>query len=203
MLLIWQCIYSKLHDRDRCEVYEQIYPSFVNRKYTLRELPTQNAEYSAKDITLNRCAFETTGFIPEKFKLGTKTPNSENDCSGVHIIIEDHIDELMAAVNTHLTQPAEYDTNDASAPEPTCSSSMERTNYYSISEDRLTTAISKALDKAMADKVCTLQNNILDGGEVAEKVDRSNIRKNACIQIDTMKKNQNGKRKNTLSNETF
>lgn len=63
---------SKRHDRSRCDVFEQLHPSFVNRNYILRELPTQNTEDSGNDITLNRCADESGGFIPEKIKLGKK-----------------------------------------------------------------------------------------------------------------------------------
>lgn len=80
-------VYGRKVPFDRCSFFERIYPDFEGRKYVLREFDT------LKDHSLNRCAVETTGFLPEKIKLGKPTPGAENDCDGPHFIIEHEIDD--------------------------------------------------------------------------------------------------------------
>lgn len=61
------------------------------RRAPFSRLRDFDEQRSTQDLTLNRCTIKTSGFLPEYFKLGRATPGQENDCSGVHFILEDHI----------------------------------------------------------------------------------------------------------------
>lgn len=163
-------VYSKMYDSNRCDIYEELCPEFVNRKYVLREFNAPD-----KDYTLNRCALESLGFRPEKFKIGRPTPGSDNDCDGAHYIVEDHILDVMPPINTHLQYPADYEQPSVSY-EPCCSTDIERTEYYLHSSDRVLISIQTESAAAQAD-TCTPHQLNPYGGDIAHQIDRANSRK--------------------------
>lgn len=81
--LVDMVVYSKLNDRDRCNIYDQLCPELVGRKYTLRELPTQNPENSDLDITLNRCAEENRPFYQKNLGFAKKHPMNQMIVQGL------------------------------------------------------------------------------------------------------------------------
>lgn len=163
-------VYSKMYDSNRCDVFEEIYPDFVGRKYLLREFNAPDIDY-----TLNRCAIESLGFRPEKFKIGNATPGAENDCSGAHYIVEDRIVDVMAPLNTHLQYPADYEQPSVSY-EPCCSTNIERTEYYMQSLNRILVSVKKESATAQAD-ACTPHLLNPYGGNIAHQIDQANRRK--------------------------
>lgn len=78
-------VYGSKAPTDRCNIFEDLVPSFKNKPYVLREFDPK------KDLSLNRCTRETEAFIPNIFKLGKITPKEENDCAGVKFLLEDNI----------------------------------------------------------------------------------------------------------------
>lgn len=161
-------VYTKLCPVNMCNIYQEIYPEFANRKYVLREFPST----IENDITLNRCAFEINGFLPEKIKLGQRSPNAENDCSGANYILEDHIvDVTTSIVSGHI-----YASNNNQDQQPSCSSRIDTTEYYSVSEDLILQSIQK-ISKSTQTDACTSLQLYPDGGDVAATIDRSNLRK--------------------------
>lgn len=118
---------------DKCGLIERIHSDYGQRKYVLREVKTNLAFH---DISLNRCAIENLGFLPEMFKLGNPTPGAENDCTGPHFILEDHISD-MVPINSRMSFLDDSDNqfescSSTSQPEnqPGCSSSIPQ--YYYI-----------------------------------------------------------------------
>lgn len=64
--LIDMVVYTRDKTCDKSELIEIIHEGFVTKKYAFREF---NGKKDANKIgiSLNRCAAETTGFLPEKF----------------------------------------------------------------------------------------------------------------------------------------
>lgn len=82
-------VYGRRAPRDRCDIFENLYPQFSGKRYALRDFDVEGRS----DYSLNRCAVETDGFLPQKFKVANPTPGRQNDCeNAVHYILEDHID---------------------------------------------------------------------------------------------------------------
>lgn len=153
----------------------KIHEEFLNRKYTLREFEYNKEK---KDISLNRCSFESIGFLPEKFKIGFPTPGKPNDCSGPYFILEDNILTAIQPVLTHSVCEDDYDDlNGAScSKEPDCTSSIDQSDYSQISIQGIEDAIHSAeLDSTS--NACTPLLLYPDGGNVAETIDRENTRK--------------------------
>ncbi len=81
-------VYATTAPTDRCLIFELLHPPFVVpvvRQYILRET---NVGLHI-DLSLNRCTVRNAGFLPEKFRIGQKTPGLENDCSGEPFVLED------------------------------------------------------------------------------------------------------------------
>lgn len=79
----------------------------AKKKYVLREVKS-NLEFN--DISLNRCAIENSGFLPEMFKLGNPTPGEDNDCTGPHFILEDNIPNLTTSpAGVHMSYSDDND----------------------------------------------------------------------------------------------
>lgn len=168
--LVDMVVYSKMYDSNRCDIYEEIYPQFVGRKYVLREFNAVDVDY-----TLNRCASESLGFRPEKFKIGKPTPGADNDCSGAHYIVEDRILDIMPSINTHVLYPADHEQPPVSY-EPCCSTNIERTEYYMHSSDKILLSIQTESEAAQAD-ACTPHMLNPYGGNIAHQIDQANNRK--------------------------
>lgn len=157
-------VYAKTCPFNRCNIYEEIHPNYVNRKYALREFPSP----IENDITLNRCTIENEGFLPEKIKLGKRTPNAENDCTGTRFIVEDHLpDVTRPVVSTHIYS-SELQRNDVEL-EPSCTSNRDASEYFSISEPLVIQSIEKITQSTQTDS-CTLLQLYPDGGDTTTTV---------------------------------
>lgn len=77
--LIDLVVYGENRACEKCTIFEKIWNEFESKKYILRGFPTKS---SNKDLSLNRCAVESIGFVPEKFNYGETTPGKPNDCTG-------------------------------------------------------------------------------------------------------------------------
>lgn len=78
--------------------------------------------------------------------------------------------------NENIKYPSEYDQSHEDEAQPTCTSSIERTNYYMFDKDQLNQVVHSAIQKSLSD-TCTSKQLIRSGGEVAQTVDRANTRK--------------------------
>lgn len=165
-------VYGRRADYDRCAIFEEIYPQFTNRKYTLREIDRTNGV----DYSLNRCSLDSEQFIPEKFKIGVPTPGENNDCTGSHYILEDHIPSLAPSVITHNKYPSDYNIDPDPSELPQCSSSLERSEYFLVQEEAIVVDIERENRLAEKDTCTALQLNP-EGANTAQEVDQSNNRK--------------------------
>lgn len=164
-------VYTKLGPMNKCDIYEEIYPQFVDREYTLREFPSA----VGNDITLNRCTIEIDGFLPEKIKLGQRTPNAENDCTGPKYILEKYITDVTTSIVSNHVYSSNMEIMEDTQ-EPSCSSGIDRTEYYSVSEDLVSQSLHKETKSTQTD-ACTPLQLYPNGGDVAATIDRSNLRK--------------------------
>lgn len=165
-------VYGQTKECDKCKLFEIIHQGFSNKKYTLREFP-ENA--NKQDISLNRCAFESTGFVPEKFKIGTPTPGRKNDCNGPHFILEDIILNIMPPVNAHSM----YDNDlqeEICTNVPECTSTIETTDYLRVSTQEIQNAIPST-STASTSNVCTSLMLNPEGGNIAQHLEQENRRK--------------------------
>lgn len=164
-------VYGKLDARERCNVYEYIYPDLIHKKrYALREFPLIRND---DDITLNRCTSEPNGFMPEKFKIGKATPNASNDCSGSHFILEDHILDVTTPLGHGYSSEL---TMDESAPEAGCSSRIAPSEYHSVTEERVSKILAEER-KSNENDVCTARQLDPYGAEIVEDIERSNAKR--------------------------
>lgn len=171
--LIDLVVYARDKACDKCELFEKIRDDFVSKKYILREFEKNAAN---NDITLNRCAVDSQGFVPEKFKLGNPTPGSDNDCSGPHFILEEHILDVISPVNTQSPYADDFDDLDGAGCSNQCTSSISQTNYNLINQTMLDEAVSRSNDTARSD-VCTNLMLNPDGANTGMQVDQANNRK--------------------------
>lgn len=171
--LIDLVIYAPKKECDKCELFEIIHEEFASQDYTLREF-VMNKDKS--DISLNRCAVESAGFLPNKFKLGNPTPGKENDCSGPRFVLEEHITDIVATVNQNTSYADDFDDLEGASCSSQCTSSIESSDRSQIDKERMQTAISAANDTSRRD-ICT--NVMLDpnGGNTAVIVEHETQRK--------------------------
>lgn len=178
---------------DKSKIIEKIYSDYVGRKYVLREM-TVNLD--SNDISLNRCAVESSGFLPEMFKLGKPTPGAENDCTGPHFILEDNIPEMTppASYTTSYLDDTEsaFDQTCESQPvcprllEPgcstetqiDCSSSIPRSDYTQTTGYTVLKSIDM-LNKSSTANTCTALLLNPNGDQDATIIERENNRKRA------------------------
>lgn len=170
-------VYGKKAPFDKCGFFEDIYPGYENKKYVLREYDVIDNIEIPIDYTLNRCGVETEGFHPEKIKLGKATPAEENDCEGTRFILEDHLLEVTAAVQSHdfSLDRQEYDEL-LETTEAQCSSSMDSSQYLSTSVHSIQSEVISIMRDASAD-TCTSLDLDPEGPVVLEEVERGNARK--------------------------
>lgn len=88
--LVDMVVYAEEASIERCNIFEIIQPRFNNINYMLREV-----DRGDRDNSLNRCSIETTGCIPEQFKLRKPTPVGKNDCSGAFFTLTSEASELI------------------------------------------------------------------------------------------------------------
>lgn len=128
------------------------------------------------DISLNRCAAESEGFLPEKFKLGNPTPGNENDCSGPHFILEDHILDVIDPVNTQSPYIDDFDDLDGASCSNSYTSSIEQIEYNRVNSTFTKQAVSRANDTVRRD-VCLDSMANPDGGNIGMEIEQENHRK--------------------------
>lgn len=119
-------VYGENEACNKCKLIEEIRSDFTNKKYTLRE-PIKNIDNN--DVSINRCALESYGFLPEKFKLGNPTPGKENDCSGPQFILEDKILEATPQVHSNTVSEFDYDDFGGASSSKSCTSTIETVDY--------------------------------------------------------------------------
>lgn len=91
-------MYGRKAPYDNCEIFTNLYDEYTDKDYILKEF--DNTKVGEIDLTLNRCSFDRSTFIPEKFKLGIPTPGTENDCSGPNFFLEPHLPVLSHSLRT-------------------------------------------------------------------------------------------------------
>lgn len=169
-------VYGETTACDKCELFELIHNEFSNKQYTLREFST---DVQRRDISLNRCAFESNGFLPEKFKIGSPTPGCENDCSGPRFLLEDHILEVTPSVNSAVMYDDELHQNENSE---TCSNTLEysssihQNDYFQVDISQIQNSIQNA-NKASTSSSCSSLQLYPEGGNTLQNLNRANNRK--------------------------
>lgn len=169
-------VYGRRAAFDSCKLFSDLFPNYENRKYVLREIDDDDHDI---DYTLNRCALETNGFIPEKFKLGKPTPAEVNDCSGGHFILEDHLLEV-----TNPIQNVGYAEEDEDILEQTelnddtaqCSTGQTSSLYFSSRTSRISEEVSRIMIAAESDQ-CNALNLNPNGASTSNQMSTENQRK--------------------------
>lgn len=170
---------------DKCELIERIHSDYIGRKYVLREIETNTAN---RDVSLNRCAMEKFGFLPEMFKLGDPTPGKENDCTGPRFILEDNIFESTSATIDLEENNDEFEYQSCSGQSQSqqasgCSSSIPPSEYSQITVQSLATCVAQ-LNATSTTNECT---NLLlnpDEDDTIIELEQANKRKRS-ISVDT------------------
>lgn len=103
------------------------------------------------------------------------TPGRENDCTGPHFLLEEHIFNMLPPVNAHSS--SENDLPDEScAIVPDCTSSIEQLDYSQISSQRIQESIQEA-NTASTSNICTSLMLDPESGNNAIILDQMNSRK--------------------------
>lgn len=136
--LIDLVIYAQKKECDKCDLFEIIHEEFGTQDYTLRGFVTKRDK---SDISLNRCAIESAGFLPSKFKLGNPTPGKENDCGGPRFILKEHITDVIASVNQNASYPDDFDDLEGAGCSNQCSSTIEVSDVSQIDKECMQTAM--------------------------------------------------------------
>lgn len=95
--------------------------------------------------------------------------------------MEDHIPDVTTPIVSGHIYSSEFIAND-SAPDSSCSTRIDSTEYYSVSENLVLRSIQKMSQSSQTDECTTLQL-YTDGGDTAGTIDRSNAKKRR-ISID-------------------
>ena len=177
--LVDMIVFGSKDSCDKCKAFEIIHEDFANKKYALREFP-QNIQN--EDISLNRCALEGLGFLPEKFKLGKPTPGENNDCMGPNFILEDNLLSLIPPVlNEILYDESDYLEQATCSKESGCiSSSIQQSEFSQIIPQRVEQAISNANSSSLHN-TCTSMNLYPNGANTEQMIIDGNMRKRHII----------------------
>lgn len=180
--LVDMVVYGSKNSCDKCKLFEIIREDFANKKYSLREFATNNKN---QDISLNRCALEGLGFLPEKFKLGKPTPGKMNDCTGPHFMLEDYVLSVMPPVLSVISNDDFDDLNGAScSKEPGCtSSSIQQTDFDQITTQRIEQVMSEA-NASSSSNACTPMNLFPEGGNTEQMIIQAYARKRQITNAD-------------------
>lgn len=173
--LIDLVVYGKKAPFDKCAFFEELYPDFTNRKYALREfdIPSTNT-----DLSINRCAIESDGFLPQKFRLGSPTPGAENDCTGASFFLEDHLLEVsdVQSRDFDMDDSTYIDTIFSSDTTAQCSTSMESSQYLSMKTSLVHRAVQTTISAAKHDE-CTPLMLYPEGTNIQLEITNDNQRK--------------------------
>lgn len=150
--IIDMVVYGRRAPFSRCQFFEDLWPDFAEKKYMLRDFDEQR---STQDLTLNRCTIKTSGFLPEYFKLGRATPGQENDCSGVHFILEDHILDAATLLSQYPDPGDEQDLHT----EAQCSREQDSSSYAAIGANQLSGVLRQLLTTSANDRCSAVSIN--------------------------------------------
>lgn len=170
-------VYARKAPYDNCRIFTKMIDEYINKDYILREF--DNNQKSGIDRSLNRCSFDDTSFIPEKFKLGAPTPGEENDCTGAHFLLEKHLPVLT---NMQFNKAFDDDNTDnideisEMNDSPQCSASIDASTFENIPDDAIEKEIVKETEAASINQ-CSALNLGTDSGNLADELDRMNRRK--------------------------
>lgn len=159
-------VYGRRANAEKCDIFEELHTNFVNTQYILREfdVPTD----IINDYSLNRCTSETASFMPEKFKLGRRTPKAENDCSGEKFLLEKNIRLLTSPVLTQYRyDPIQSVEEELPDEKVTCSSSINREDYFNLESRKVHQYIQTMIDLAKMNDLCktAAEGNLNNEGE--------------------------------------
>lgn len=155
----------------RGDAIESLKP-IVGKRYVLRDISITT------DFSLNRCAVETSAFVPDKFKLGMPTPGDENDCTGAHYILSEHLDDQDVVPVNRLNR-ADYERfGETEDVQNTCTGDNGQgpSTYYATTSQRLDTNIQATISMA-GDISCAALNLSPDGAANLHDIEISNARK--------------------------
>lgn len=113
-------------------------------------------------------------FTPDKFKLGT-----ENDCSGPNFVLRNQLSQLTDPLSDKPFDDENLEMNVAISEQndtPQCSASFDASKYEHLSDDLIEQRIRKETQSAQENE-CSLLDLGSDSGNVADELDRSNLRK--------------------------
>lgn len=153
--LVDMVVYSSKASHDNCEPFLDSYCDSQGIKYVEKE---KDNDMERTDYTLNCCTIETGGFLPEKFKLGKPTPGAENDCTGNHFILEDHLINFTNTLQDYgfnmdhddFNELIQFDDNTAQ-----CSSKQATSQYFLSSIEK----ISRKMSEGKSDQCSSLDLN--------------------------------------------
>lgn len=169
-------VYGRRAAVDSCELFLDLYPQYATRKYTLREIDDRSRN---RDNSLNRCTITTDAFAPEKFKLGKLTPGEENDCSGTHFILEEHLVSITSPLQKESYDIADTEVNEASLLDDNtaqCTSSQSTSMYMSSTIGKISDVIEKRFSEDQANE-CVQLDLDSDGATTINELNIDNNRK--------------------------
>lgn len=117
-----------------------------------------------KVVSLNRCAVESSGFLPEKFKIGNPTPGKANDCTGPHILLENIVPANVYSDDFDDTEEASCSLQPTSA----CAANQSDENI----EEEI-----RMLNETAVKDTCTISMSYPDGANIASNINQENARK--------------------------
>lgn len=179
--LVDMVAYAELAPAERCNIFERIQPSFKNSDYMLREM-----DHNFIDNSLNRCSAGKTGCIPEKFKIGERTPGAENDCNGASAYFTYQSEasgsglSLTHNVRTAPIRESEIEDDDVIMDEDAdagqCTSALGKSFYINVDQSKVSKRISSIRQTAKHDKCSDSLSSPHRGNDISE-VARLNKRK--------------------------
>lgn len=175
--LIDLIVYARKAPYENCHLFTNFVDEYDKKDYILREFDSHKEP--SIDRTLNRCAFDRSTFIPEKFKLGKPTPGDENDCSGVNFLLEKHLSKLTNTPFNKAFDDDNIETIDQileSSESPQCVSSFDASVFANVPDDAIEEEIQKEIQAASTNQ-CSYLNLGPEDGNIADELDNLNRRK--------------------------
>jgi hypothetical protein len=168
--LVDMVVYGGKAPFEKCNSFEDLAPVLFGRQYNLREFNLENA-----DLSLNRCTLKTDAIVPESFKLGSITPGTENDCNGIHFIMEDYAMELFPRV-PNVASPENEENLDPNAPQ-TCWSRYENELYWNTPTEKIDRYVQTEMNLINQDS-CVPNRNLYeaDKGDLASSIQSASER---------------------------
>ena len=165
---------------DRCSIFEQLQPGFVNPIRLHDVLRDVNLPY--KDLSWNRCADERHGFVPELFKIGQKSPVAYNISDGTRFLMDGHlVGNIPEFPHVKVTPDLYGDISTDGPPEEnSCNPSIEARKTL----DKVTRkAAQKVLQKqirASTKTSCPPDKSDLNQGDVEVSLHLADVKKRNC-----------------------